>query len=78
MTAAGGIMGLGFMRLFAVLIERALVDTQFAPIGALLVPDLGMTGAVFGLSFLVAVVSSLVPAINLSGRPVVTLAGETA
>jgi len=76
--AAGGIMGLGFMRLFAVLIERALVDTQFAPIGALLVPDLGMTGAVFGLSFLVAVVSSLVPAINLSGRPVVTLAGETA
>ena len=76
--AAGGIMGLGFMRLFAVLIEKALVDTQFAPIGALLVPDLEMTGAVFGLSFLVAVGASLVPAINLSSRPVVTLAGETA
>ncbi len=76
--AAGGVMGLGFMRLFALLIERALVDTQFAPIGALLNPDLEMTSAVFGLSFLVAVLSSLVPAINLSGRPVVTLAGETA
>jgi putative ABC transport system permease protein len=76
--AAGGVLGLGFMRLFALLIERALVDTQFAPIGALLNPDLEMTSAVFGLSFLVAVLSSLVPAINLSGRPVVTLAGETA
>jgi putative ABC transport system permease protein len=76
--AAGGVLGLGFMRLFAFLIEKALVDTQFAPIGALLNPDLEMTSAVFGLSFLVAVVSSLVPAINLSGRPVVTLAGETA
>jgi putative ABC transport system permease protein len=75
---AGGVVGLGFMRLFALLIERALVDTQFAPIGALLNPDLEMTSAVFGLSFLVAVLSSLVPAINLSGRPVVTLAGETA
>jgi putative ABC transport system permease protein len=75
---AGGILGLGFMRLFALLIERALVDTQFAPIGALLIPDLEMTSAVFGLSFLVAVLSSLVPAINLSGRPVVSLAGETA
>ena len=76
--AAGGVLWLGFMRLFAFLIEKALVDTQFAPIGALLNPDLEMTSAVFGLSFLVAVVSSLVPAINLSGRPVVTLAGETA
>ena len=66
------------MRLFALLIERALVDTQFAPIGALLNADLEMTSAVFGLSFLVAVLSSLVPAVNLSGRPVVTLAGETA
>jgi putative ABC transport system permease protein len=75
---AGGVVGLGFMRLFALLIEKALVDTQFAPIGALLNPDLEMTSAVFGLSFLVAVLSSLVPAINLSGRPVVTLAGETA
>jgi putative ABC transport system permease protein len=76
--AAGGVMGLGFMRLFALLIERALVDTQFAPIGALLNPGLEMTSAVFGLSFLVAVLSSLVPAINLAGRPVVSLTREAA
>lgn len=76
--AAGGVLGLGFMRLFAVLVEKALVDTQFAPIGALLAPDLEMTSTVFGLSFLVAVLSSLVPAFNLSGRPVVSLAGEVA
>ncbi len=75
---AGGILGLGFMRLFAVAIESALVDTQWGPIGALLVPDASMILAVAGLSLLVAVLSSLVPAINLSGRPVVTLAGENA
>ena len=74
--AAGGITGLGFMRLFAVLIEQALVDTQFAPIGALLNPDLEMTAAVLGLSFLVAVGASLIPAVNLSNRPVVSLARE--
>ncbi len=73
---AGGILGLGFMRLFAFLIGRALVDTQFAPIGALLAPDASMILAVAGLSFAVAVGASLVPAINLSGRPVVSLARE--
>jgi putative ABC transport system permease protein len=76
--AAGGIMGLAFMRLFAVLIEQALVDTQFAPIGALLNPDLEMTAAVLGLSFVVAVGASLIPAVNLSNRPVVSLAREAA
>jgi putative ABC transport system permease protein len=75
---AGGILGLGFMRLFALLVETALVDTQFAPIGALLRLDLEMAAAVFGLSLLVAVGASLVPAINLSGRPVVSLAREGA
>jgi putative ABC transport system permease protein len=75
---AGGILGLGFMRLFALLVEAALVDTQFAPIGALLRLDLEMAAAVFGLSLLVAVGASLVPAINLSGRPVVSLAREGA
>jgi putative ABC transport system permease protein len=74
--AAGGIMGLAFMRLFAALIEKALVDTQFAPIGALLNPDLEMTAAVFGLSLVVAVGASLIPAVNLSNRPVVSLARE--
>jgi putative ABC transport system permease protein len=73
---AGGMMGLGFMRLFAAMIERALADTQFAPIGALLNPDLEMTSAVFGLSCLVAVGASLIPAVNLSNRPVVSLARE--
>jgi putative ABC transport system permease protein len=76
--AAGGLTGLGFMRLFAVLIERALVDTQFAPIGALLNPDLEMAAAVLGLSFLVAVGASLIPAVSLSNRPVVSLAREAA
>jgi hypothetical protein len=37
-----------------------------------------MVAVVAGLSLLVAVASSLVPAINLSGRPVVSLAREAA
>jgi len=73
---AGGILGLGFMRLFAALIETALVDTQWAPIGAMLAPDATMIFAVTGLSLAVAIGASLVPAINLSGRPVVSLARE--
>jgi putative ABC transport system permease protein len=76
--AAGAVLGLGFMRLFAFLIEQALVDTQWAPIGAMLAPDATMVLAVAGLSFLVAVGAALVPAINLSGRPVVSLAREAA
>ncbi len=75
---AGGVLGLGFMRLFGFLVETALVDTQWAPIGALLAPDLEMASAVFGLSLLVAVGASLTPAVNLSRRPVVSLARETA
>ncbi len=76
--AAGAVLAVGFMMLFARLVERALVDTQWAGIGALLNVEPGMVAVVSALSLLVAVLSSLVPAINLSGRPVVTLAGETA
>lgn len=76
--AAGAVLGLGFMRLFAFMIEKALADTQWGPIGALLVPDATMVAAVAGLAFLVAVAAALVPAINLSGRAVVSLAREAA
>jgi putative ABC transport system permease protein len=74
--AAGAILAVGFMKLFARMVESALIDTQWAGIGAMLSIDGRMVLAVGGLSLLVAVLSSLVPAFNLSGRPVVTLAGE--
>ena len=76
--AGGAVLALGFMRLFGFLVEAALVETQWAPIGALLKPDSEMVLAVSGLSLLVAVASSLVPAINLARRPVVSLAREAA
>ena len=66
------------MNLFARLVERALIETQWAGIGALLSADATMVAVVASLSLLVAVLSSLVPAINLSGRPVVSLAREGA
>ena len=74
----GALLGLGFMLLFARIIGAALIDTQWAGIGALLQPDLPMVLAVAGLSFAIAVGAAFVPAINLSGRPVVTLAREAA
>jgi putative ABC transport system permease protein len=74
--AAGAILAVGFMTLFARMVESALIDTQWAGIGALLRADAGIVVVVAGLSLLVAVLSSLVPAINLSGRPVVSLARE--
>jgi putative ABC transport system permease protein len=76
--AAGAVLAVGFMVLFARLVERALIDTQWAGIGALLRADATMIFVVGGLSLVVAVLSSLVPAINLSGRPVVSLAREGA
>jgi hypothetical protein len=66
------------MHLFAWLVGKALIDTQWAGIGALLSADATMVAVVAGLSFLVAVAASLIPAINLSGRPVVSLAREAA
>jgi putative ABC transport system permease protein len=76
--AAGAILAVGFMHLFAWLVGRALIDTQWAGIGALLSADATMVAVVASLSLLVAVASSLVPAINLSGRPIVSLAREAA
>jgi putative ABC transport system permease protein len=76
--AAGAVLAVGFMHLFARLVERAISDSQWAGIGALLTADAPMLAVVASLSFLVAVASSLVPAINLSGRPIVSLAQETA
>ena len=49
--AAGAILAVGFMNLFARLVERAIVDTQWAGIGPLLKADVTM----------VAVVASLAP-----------------
>jgi hypothetical protein len=66
------------MTLFARIIEKALIETQWAGIGALLQADVTMIAVVASLSLLVAVASSLVPAFNLSRRPIVSLARETA
>jgi putative ABC transport system permease protein len=76
--AAGAVLAVGFMNLFARLVENAIIDTQWAGIGALLNADATMVTVVASLSLLVAVASSLVPAISLSGRPVVSLAREAA
>ncbi|MGZ5428700.1 MAG: ABC transporter permease, partial [Thermoanaerobaculia bacterium] len=76
--AAGAILAVGFMNLFAFLVGKALIETQWAGIGALLSADPEMIFAVTGLSLLVAVASSLVPAFNLSHRPIVSLAREAA
>lgn len=75
---AGAILAVGFMNLFAFLVGKALIETQWAGIGALLRADLEMIFAVTALSLLVAVASSLVPALNLSRRPIVSLLREAA
>jgi putative ABC transport system permease protein len=76
--AAGAILAVGFMNLFARLVEAAIIDTQWAGIGPLLQADATMVAVVAGLSLLVAVASSLLPAFNLSGRPIASLAREAA
>ena len=76
--SAGAVLAVGFMNLFAALVGRALIDTPWAGIGALLRADAEMIVVIAALSLLVAVASSLVPAINLARRPVVTLAREAA
>ena len=76
--AAGAVLAVGFMNLFAYLVGKALIDTQWAGIGALLRADAEMVSVIAALSLLVAVASSLVPAINLARRPVVSLAREAA
>jgi len=76
--AAGAILAVGFMNLFAFLVGNALIETQWAGIGGLLRADPEMISAVTGLSLLVAVCSSLVPALNLSRRPIVSLMREAA
>jgi putative ABC transport system permease protein len=76
--AVGAILAVGFMNLFARIVEKAISDTQWAGIGALLTADATMVVVVASLSLLVAVASSLVPAINLSSRPVVSLLREAA
>ena len=76
--AAGAVLAVGFMNLFARIIEKALIETQWAGIGALLNADATMVAVVASLSLLVAIAASLVPAINLSGRPLVSLTREAA
>ncbi len=75
---AGAILAVGFMNLFALLVGKALIETQWAGIGALLTADATMITVVAGLSLLVAIASSLIPAFNLSRRPIVSLAREAA
>ncbi|MFI5198506.1 MAG: ABC transporter permease [Thermoanaerobaculia bacterium] len=76
--ATGAVLAVGFMHLFAWLVGSAISDTQWAGLGPLLTADTTIVAVVASLSLLVTVASSLVPAINLSGRPAVSLAQETA
>ncbi|MGZ5426038.1 MAG: ABC transporter permease [Thermoanaerobaculia bacterium] len=75
---AGALLGLGFMALFARLVGSGLDDTQWAGIGALLQVDAGSVALVLGLSAVIGLGASLVPAFNLSRRPIVSLLREAA
>jgi putative ABC transport system permease protein len=74
----GAALGLGFMAVFARLVGAGLEDTQWAGIGALLEIDAASVALVLGLSAVIGLGASLVPAFNLSRRPIVSLLREAA
>jgi putative ABC transport system permease protein len=75
---SGALLGLALMVAFARLVGGGLNDTQWAGLGALLQIDAPSVVLVFGLSFFIGLGASLVPAINLSRRPIVSLLREAA
>lgn len=75
---AGSVFGLVLMAVFGQLVGKALDKTQFAGMGALLKPDVMSAVLVGGLSGVLALVSALAPAFNLSRRPIVQLMREAA
>lgn len=75
---AGGVLGLGLMYVFSHLVGAALDKTQLAGLGGLLKPDAVIVSVVWLLAGVLAVGSALVPAVNLSRRPIVQLMREAA
>lgn len=73
---AGALVALGFMVVFARLVGGGLNDTQWAGLAALLQVDGPSVVLVFGLSLFIGLGASLVPAVNLSRRPIVSLLRE--
>jgi putative ABC transport system permease protein len=75
---AGAILGGAVMSTFAHFVGAALDKTQYAGMGGLLVPDAAALLLAAAVSVLLALLSGLVPALNLARRPIAALLRETA
>lgn len=73
---AGAILGSGIMLLFAKGIGKALDNSQYAGMGAWLVPDVLSFVLALGLGLVLAAASGVVPALGLSRRSIVHLLRE--
>ena len=65
------------MALFAFAIGRALDNSQYSGMGALLVPNGFSFALAFGVGLFLAAASGVVPALGLSRRSIVQLPRET-
>ena len=74
----GALLGSGVMAAFAHFVGAALDKTQYAGMGALLVPDASSLLFAAAASLLLAVAAGLVPALNLARRPIASLLREAA
>lgn len=75
---AGAALGSGLMLAFAAGISRALDQTQYAGLGALLAPSAATFVLALGVGLFLAAASGVVPALGLSRRSIVSLLRETA
>jgi putative ABC transport system permease protein len=75
---AGALLGGAVMSTFAHFVGAALDKTQYAGMGGLLVPDARALLLAASVSTLLAVLSGLVPALNLARRPIAELLRESA
>lgn len=74
----GACVGMALVRVFALLMGTAMNKTQLQGLGELLKPDLASDLTVLSIGIALAVLSGVVPATNLSRRPIVQLLRETA
>lgn len=74
----GAGVGMALVRVFASLMGAAMDKTQLQGLGELLKPDLASDLTVLFIGIALAVLSGVVPATNLSRRPIVQLLRETA
>jgi putative ABC transport system permease protein len=72
----GGAVGMALVRVFSSMVGAAMDKTQLQGLGQLLRPDLQSDLMVLFLGVALAVLSGVVPAANLSRRPVVQLLRE--